>query len=534
MTTVKVTKLATISGVPAPWTGFTIVGAASLHSALSDSNDGTYIESSSSLSVIKTQLMYAIFAPLALPANATIEYIQPVVRERHGVGGHLTVAELHARDSTGVHKTAWSQAPIGTNPDDNTWRTTEGPIFTKAADGVEWSTCEDDSFTAVLAWGPRWWDAYYTTIDTKPAMTRLELVIAYRLPPTTSIGGPSGTITDPRPPVEWNTGQTQEAYRLIVVPVGATDGVGAAAGSGGFEPSTVVSPPYDSGKVYSATTEAVVTNHLPPGVSYYFYVKTWAPSIGQVEMPSAWTFTGPHAVTGAVVKAPTIDLAEDSASYTVKATITRVAPGGGETAPTWFQVQEWDEATATWFDVLGAQRLSGAGPWIVFDSTREFGETVLYRARGVYQAVGGVEVPSAWVQDTQVATNKGEWWLRDPSDYTLNRSIMVASHSETIPKPQEVAYGAGARGATVTHQGVRLGVHKIRITTLDKAEYIAIRGLLDSGRSLVLVSVFGDAWRVQLADQTEVAIVKATPISGELTPIRHLRSITATFIEVDR
>lgn len=534
MSTVIVTRSPIAGGTPSPWQSFTITGSASVQAALADSNDGTYIESGSSLATVKQQLMYVIFAPLDLPDGAVIEYIQPVVRERHGQGGWLTVAELHARNSSGVHKTAWSQAPIGTNPADNTWRNTNGPIFTKAADGTEWSDCDPATFTAVLAWGPNWYDTYYSSITNRPALSKVDLNVAYRMPPGTVINGPGGAIDDPRPPVEWETGQTQIAYRVIVVAVGAVDGSGRTAGSTSFDPSTVVQPAHDSGKVYSAVTETVVTDHLTPGASYYFYVRTWAPSIGSTEMPSSWTATGPHAVSAATVTPPTLDLSENTASYSVQAAVTRVAPGGGETAPTYYSLQRWNADEEVWEDVQGAQRLSGPGGWSYFDSTHSAGDTVSYRARGVYVTTTDVEVPSAWVTDELVVSNLAQWWLRDPTDYTLNRRIEVASYSESIPKPQEVAYGAGARGATVTHQGVRLGVHKVGVRTLTRADRLAVRALLDSGRTLVFVTAYGDAHRVQLSDSTEVSIIRAEPIDGETTPIRDARVFNCSFIEVER
>lgn len=534
MTHVTVNRTPATGGTPVQWQAFTLVGT-SIGAALSDANDGTYLESGASLATVRQQLAYAIFSPLNLPSGAVIEYIQPVVRERHGQGGHITVAELHARDSYGVHKTAWSLAPIGANPADNTWRTTNGPIYFKAADGTEWTDCQQDSFTAVIAWGPRWWDVYFSTIDVKPALSRIELIVAYRTDPPCTIGG-TGTapVSDPRPPVTWESGQVQEAYRVVVVAVGTVDGSGRSAGSATFDPATVAAPAYDSGKVYSALTETVVTRHLTPGFSYYNYVRVWGPSIGTRELFSPWAVSGPYAVSQVVAKAPTIVITEDTSTYSLNVAVTRVVPGGAEVAPAYYSLQSYDQDTSTWVDVQGAQRFSGPGPWSYFDSTRSASDTVKYRVRGVYITAGAIEVGSTWVEATIVVTNRGEWWIRDPSNAFLNIPVDLVDYSETIPKPQEVAYGAGAHAATVTHQGVRAGQHKVKIRTLTKVSYDALRSLLDSGRSLVLVSVFGDAWRVQLADNAEVTIVRAAPTASDTTPVRAFRMLILNFIEVER
>lgn len=535
MTIVTVTRLPTFSGTPSPWVPFSLVGSPTMHQALGDGNDGTYIESANNIATVSRQLAYVVFSNLALPAGAVIEYIQPVVRERHGATGHLTVAELNARNAAGLHKTPWSLSPIGTNPADNAWRSSAGPIYAKASDGVAWSDCDPTTFTAVIAWGPRWYDSSFTSIVTRPALSRVELVVAYRVGPSVTIAAPvAGPLSDPRPAVEWETGETQEAFQVIVVPSNATDSSGRSAGTVNFAPDTVASPAWDSGKRYSATGEAVVGQHLTPGASYYFYVRAWAPAIGDTEMVSSWAVTGPFSVTAATVTAPTIDVAPDEDTYSVRVTVTRVAASGAEQAPTFFSLEQWDEESSTWLEVQGAQRFSGPGPWSYFDSTRSAGETVTYRARGRYVTPTDVEIPSAWVSDTLVVTNRGEWWLKDPTDAFLNMEIDVSGYRETIPKPSEVAYGAGAKGATVTHQGVRLGQHKVSIRTLDADTYAALRSLLNSGRTLVLCSVFGEAWRVQLADQAEVEIIKATPTQSETTPIRAARWVHCTFIEVER
>lgn len=535
MSTVIVTRSPVASNVVSGRQAFDIVGSSSVNAALADSNDGTYIQSGANVATASVQQVEVRFAPLNLPTGAVIEYIQPVVRERHGQGGHLTVASLHANNATGAHKTPFSLAATGANPADNVWRTTNGPIFQKASDGVEWSACDPATFAATIAWGPRWWDTYYSSIAVRPAISKLDLLVAYRLAPVCTINYPSaGSIADPRPTVSWGSSGQQEAYRVIVVASDATDGSGRTVASANFTPETVSAPAFDSGKVYSSLVEAVASQHLTPGATYHFFVRSWAPSIGSTEMPSAWASVGPVAVTAETVTPPSISVVEDDASYSVQVTVTREAPGTDETAPTYYSAQRWNGETAAWEAVTAAQRLSGPGPWSYFDSARAAGETVLYRARGVFITAASVEVPSAWVQDSVVVTNRGQWWLKDPTDHTLNMEIEVREHRETIPKPQEVAYGAGARGATVTHQGVRRSQHRVSVRTLNAATYTALRELVDSGRSLILCSVFGDAWRVQLGDGAEVEIIRAQPIDGETTPIRAARLVNMTFIEVER
>lgn len=145
-----------------------------------------------------------------------------------------------------------------------------------------------------------------------------------------------------------------------------------------------------------------------------------------------------------------------------------------------------------------------------------------------------IEVGSTWVAGSAALTTRNQWWLKDPLYPALNMAIEVADYSATVPKPQEVAYGAGADGATVIHQGVRLMVHKVKIRTLSAAAYASLRALLDSGRTLILESVFGDSWKVQLGESTEVQIIRAHPVAGETSPIRDARFVNCTFTEVER
>lgn len=536
-------KAVASAGTPAGWEPFTLVGS-TMTTALSDSSDATYIVAHGALVSLSRELAYVVFANPAVPSGAVIEWVSPMLRERHGVvGGYLTAAEIHATSTAGQHKTSWSLAQTGTNPADGVFYTSMGPLHLKAGDGKEWSDCDQDSFTAVIAWGPNWFDASVVAAP-YPQAAKIELVVSYRRPPTVTISSPSGVVADPRTTVVWQTIETgvaaeanpslntqQEAYRLIVVPSGTLDGASVAAGAAGFNPETAVTVSHDSAKTYSAVTTARVTTQLSPGTSYWFYVKAWQPPVGSREMTSAWTGVGPYTVTTAFTVAdPTVNATQVTNSSSVLVTITASVVGGGETAPSFYQLQK--RVNGLWRDVENYTRLTGAGPWNFTDSASGAGPTS-YRARGVYIASATLDVPSPWVSANLTVNAVYAWWLKDPTNPTLDMVIDVIEHAETIPKPQEVVYPAGATTATVTHQGVRAGVHRVRIRTTNATAYNGLRALLDSGRTLVLTSVFGDAWRVQAADGAEVSIVRAQPTVGELTPIRALRVITVTFTEVD-
>lgn len=376
-------------------------GSTALPVLLSDGNNASHITASPTLTTARNQAASIVFAALGIPAGGVIEWIAPVVTEAHYPdSGYFTVAELHASNGVGQHKTPWSLTQTGATPADGEFRTSIGTVHPSASDGVTWSECDDDTFTALVAWGPVWYDVT-STVTAPPRLAELALLVSYRNAPTVTITSPAGTQTNPRVPIVWSVLEggvlaeaspaldtRQESYRAIVVLDGELDGAAVAAGDPGFDPTTATAA-FDTGRVYSATTAVTVTSHLSPA-DYWFYVMAWQPPVGATEMASDWAEVGPITVDvssvlpggAAAVAAPTVTVVEDNATYAMDITVTRVAPGIGEVAPTYFVVQRLDGGV--WTDLQGATNLTGAGPWTVSDSSPPAGQTAQYRARGVY------------------------------------------------------------------------------------------------------------------------------------------------------
>jgi hypothetical protein len=442
------------------------------------------------------------------------------------------VGYVFARGYDGFpHNTPSTTAQVGNNPGDNVLRSTDGPVFTKAADGVKWHTLDPATFAAMLVPGPR---RFPESTITAPKIAKLQLVISYREVPTVSSIEPSaGTTSETKPAVTWDTGETQEAYQLIVVTSVQQDSSGRTPGSVGYDASTVSQPVWDSGKTYSATQSAVVGVSLDNGEDYYIYIRSWAPAVNNVEMPSAWTTDGLLSISGLDVAAPSVSIQEDADSYTLRVSIERVAPVGAEVAPLYYTLQRLDSDNV-WQDVPTASQLSGAGGWQYYDPRSEPGNTHSYRVRGVYLTASQKEVGSPWVEVSAALADRRQWWLRDRIDQTLNRRVTLAGHEENVPKPQEVAYGAGAFGATVTHQGVRASRHQVTLRAPDAETLADLRALIDTGRTLVFVTAFGDVYQVQVGDNITVALVKAQPTSGESTGIRNYHMLGLELIGVEQ
>lgn len=530
----EVTRTPTSSSTP---TGFgysalTIVGAASIHAALADGSDVTYVTTSTNPSTVSLQRSEVQFAALALPAGAVIEWVKPVIREAHTGAPYLTVAYVFARSYDGFpHTTPNSTAQVGANPGDGVLRTTDGPVFTKASDGVKWHTLDPSTFAAMIVPGPK--NGFPTSTITAPRIAKFDLVVSYRVPPTVaSITPAAGTTSETKPAVTWSTGQTQEAYRVVVVTPGQQDSLGRTPGSVGYDPSTVAQPIWDSGKTYSATQSAVVGVSLDNGTSYYVYIRSYAPAVNGVEMASAWTTAGVLSIAGLDVAAPTVTVLDDTDSYTLRVSITRVAPAGAQVAPLYYTLQRLDEDNV-WADVQSAAQLSGAGGWQYYDTLAVPGNSHSYRVRGVYLTASSREVGSPWVEVTATLADRRQWWLRDRVDQTMNRRLSVASHGETIPKPQEVAYGAGARAATVTHQGVRASRHQVVLRAPDTTVLADLLALIDTGRTLVFVTAFGHVAQVQVGDNISKSLLKAQPLTSEQTAIRNYHLLGLELIEVE-
>ena len=122
------------------------------------------------------------------------------------------------------------------------------------------------------------------------------------------------------------------------------------------------------------------------------------------------------------------------------------------------QVQRRDPVTNLWRSApIEDGLVAGTGTSVFYDPLNAPGQAISYRARGVFITGVGLLVVSSWDSDTYTVGNLKQHWLRSTVDHTLNRSmqdataILVKTWKTSRDRPQNAAYGLGARAATVSY-----------------------------------------------------------------------------------
>ncbi len=523
----------------------TAFGAATHHDALGDNTDASGVHFGTTFANLNHGF-YITWqgdrTPAAvMPATARIDWVRVEYRARH-VGAYcmIWVGSLHAfaKGTSNPHSKfmpvvdpGWTAAAAAPIPHiTQTSRT--------ADDGFAWNDCET-FHTGIGRWGPsaphgefEWDPSNY------PYMTKIELVIGYTLKPVVNNISPTGTVTNPRPTVTWGVTGVEETgisfNQVIVLPSGSVDAAGVTLGDTGFDPTTGSGMAFNTGKTTTPTAQRYVDKILAPG-TWWIYVRQWV-GTGVLEYGSDWA-SSVLTVEALTVDTPTIVLADDTASNTVKATID-AGPHVEDLLADTIEVQYYDPVYADWVPAqIENSMVPGTGTSIFYDGTHAPGEEVSYRVRGV-GIDSGVEYASPWVTVVHTVGDLRQWWLRSTVDFSLNRNLndedglLMKSCNVTRARPNAATWGIGSRPATVVHDVTKGDVLECEIWAMSESAYLALRALLEDGDDLMLVNPWGQAWRVQPGTQIKEDIVKASPRSGELTALGFVRTLSVNFIEV--
>lgn len=507
-----------------PWT----TGSASVHAALSDSSDATTVAAPA----VSLQLLTLGFGDLTLPAGAIIQSAQ--VKVRATGGGRSLLFRL--KTAAGI-----------TSPDETI--TPTGTITTYA--GAAQQT--DGNFAA-------WTDATLDTITlelfafgTTGAITlyEIELVVTVSTIPVVTVTSPAGTITTTtRPDILWSW-TDPDGNNPAVAEAKIFDQ--ATYTAAGFDPTT------------SAAIWASGTTFLPGGVApfvlgfdlsntftYRAYVRAAKLLGGDQYHYSSWalaTFT----ISITPPAAPVLDAvgAENEAG---RIAITISHPGGSPAA-SYLTVEYSDDAGASWANVRNAGQIAAPNPPVGGSATDPYTASYLatygtlvpgtagsvtvydheapplavrqYRARALALSAGLI------IAGPNSATNSGRfeprlWWLKDPSDPTLNLEIPVLGpDSSELDEPAAEFAALGRARPIILADDLDddLPEHSEHTLLVRGADpYARVRRLLVAQRILLLQSPFGDHRYVRII---------ARRVSRTLTPTNPRREITITARHVD-
>lgn len=529
------------SATPTGATAVTLVGGATAHAILAATSTASYVTASSSYATAQETRVVLTYSPGTSGLTDRIDWIQPVFTEKYSaIAGWFYPAKVTGYVGSTPHALNLTAAAPGAGYYD-VFEQISGPASTKAADGTPWSEC--DSFTVeyrvnVVVFG-QWGGGVFTQWGSSrlAQLAYAALRVVYTAAPTVGSITPTGTVTTPQPTIAWHTnGGTQSAYRVVVVPIDATDGDGVAVGAGGFNPATVASPTWDSGKVASTDQSALMGNSVTDGVTYVAYIMAWI-GTGSAEKASSWWTGGSFTADIETVDAPVVELENDATTYAVSVS---VGPGThtADQFPTYFEVQYLDPVDGWVAAPITDSQVPGDETSVFYDGLQAPGATVTYRARGVWErTTDGLLVTSAWVQQALTAANKHEWWLRSTTDYLDNRSLhdsatlLVKDWKTARKAPQAASWGIGARAATVSRDIVKSNVMSMVVWAMTSTARDDLLTLVESGDDLMLITEWGEMFRVQVGDIDEQHVVSA-PRPSETTDIGMRRLISFSLIEV--
>lgn len=220
---------------------------------------------------------------------------------------------------------------------------------------------------------------------------------------TTTVSGPIGAKTTPRPLVKWTNSfngdiRKQVAYRVKVFSQ-------AQYTASGFSPATSTAT-WDSGVVTSKTTQAVVGTDLADG-TYRAYV-TAAEKVGSTSLYTTWAYSD-FTVAAAAITAPTLTAVVDQTDGLLTLTAPATLPDGFYTY--YLEVARSSDGGATWTTVSNPLRtLNRAATYR--DEKMPRGVPVLYRARTVAGDSDVALATSAWTTAAAISTHATGWVLK--------------------------------------------------------------------------------------------------------------------------
>lgn len=442
-------------------------GSATIHAALSDNSDSTYVKKSAAGNGTVT----VGFGTFAVPGSERIKQ----VRIRARAACPTSASRLSIIPMTRVNGVNYS-GPALTLVGTNALATFAGAYFTSAPDGRAWDQDRIDGLRAQIL------DS--ATGADLSSIYELYFDVVTTTQPSVNVTAPTGTITATSlPEVGWDytdaDGTEQEFYRIRVF-------TSAQYTAGGFDPSQSTAV-WDSGLIASNDNTATIGEHLLDG-TYRAYMVV-AKTVGGQALYSGWDYSQ-FVVDTTPPGVPTFTSAFTAGSNRVDIQITGQSISGSFDAQV-FQVQRSDDNGVTWADVTGASAVIPSATLLatVYDYAAPRAATAQYRVRSI-GTLAANEVASAWAAAQLVAvTNDGTWWLKAVTSPTLNKGgVTVKPGFSTEPEEQIGVFRPIGRVSAVTVAAALQGEDgKLTIVT-TASDFAAVWALVTFQGTLLLQS----------------------------------------------
>lgn len=394
-----------------------LVGAATIHGALSDSSDASYAEYLSVDGGGTPGGANLDMETTTIPAGAVTKSITPVARLKAVGGSGVITVQYGYFDGTSHMNTVVMPAVSFTD-------------YTGASVPVTLTQTQVDALIMTV----QNWSPFDAGTGYNAAFADIWLNLVYATQPTVTGTGPTGTYTTTsQPPATWlyapgSDGGPQTHYQVKIFDDATYLG-------GGFSPDTST-PDYDSGVVISSATTDQISSLVND--TYRMYVRA-AQTINGSAHWSDWSFIG------FVINVTTADVASVTATpdNTLARILVTVTRDGGSHAWEFVEVERSTDGGTTWESVRTADFVDSTGHatvFTVYDYETGNGEDVKYRARASWLAADGY-ITGAWTESS-VSTGwvSTSIWLKDPITPANNLTVTLtnAVPDELYPRRQGV------------------------------------------------------------------------------------------------
>lgn len=402
----------------------TLVGAASVHAALADSSDSSYVQVSSRSRLDSERVRVGFPAP-SIPAGAKVYSVGLRRRVQTVVAGQPQPACHHwLRAVTGLveiagqvatPKRSFFNSTIPTSPTVSAWVEESLGASTVGPGGEPWDVATN---LAALGYEIGRGDDAVTALR----VSAVYLDVTYQAASTVTATGPTGSTTATRPTVTWTyaspDSQPQQAYRVAVY-------TAAQVAAGGFAPF-VTTPIQESGWLLGEDLQWTLNADITDG-SYRAYVQATSRWAGVGEFPTAVSYTDWTRAAAPATPPPAAVLSSavfDPANNRVGLTFVR---GGSTPATTAYTVEASRDGGITWTPIpsLSYVPAAGATPVTGYDQVAPLNITSRYRV--IAYAGSPLVAAASPSNELQVTPFGDEHWLKHPANPLLNTVLPVAA-----------------------------------------------------------------------------------------------------------
>lgn len=425
---------------------YSLVGAATVHAALADASDASYVQTDDSAA---THIGISFPAPTVPAEGYLVRSVQLRIRRS------VNAAAL------AQHSPFWwwrmeanDNGFLGSGVNIQHHERVMGPELTGNLDGT---TAIQDTTTSVISWfddgehvrNMRFGDARFILLNypmfiggAQIRIYKAELIVNYTSLPIATVTAPPDPVNSSKPTVTWSysdaDNDVQTRARVVIVKPGTPSDTWpyGLPGQAGYQADGARTKAWDSGDRYTAGTSLDTEVGLTNGQQYYAYVRVWAPPAASTEQRSLWYYKV-FTVTATAAAAPTFTVTTDPANARILLNVQESTTATPH--PAYYEIERLDPGASEYVPVRGGEqvgsyvgaRSTGTGVgWSMPDRSDLAigGGFLVIRWRGIMTDYTPAAAATL-VSKGRTSGNQREWLLRMRTDGRLEFQWSTAGTS---------------------------------------------------------------------------------------------------------